>query len=239
MIKILFLLFQLASSAWAIDPNCTTTTHLGIYRCPSGSRDWYLSYTGVLDNTEGQWKTHIGSHTFIGRSTDTYVVNVASANLTSILFRVSHAGGTEIRGITDANTAAAGFVGQIISTNAVADRDPTISNVYYPISTTTLTAGNWSCTAACRLSVGGSMAATEVLCVLSTTQAGEDSTRLGGIASYSGVPSVSSRLILATDPRLYNVSTDTTLYLNARVIFTALGGGTWDSNSNIRCERIR
>lgn len=66
MLTLLVLIFGLASSAWAIDPACTTTPNLLMKRCPATSIDWYDSYTDIVDSLDDLAKTASSSFTVVG-----------------------------------------------------------------------------------------------------------------------------------------------------------------------------
>lgn len=56
----------IAPSAYALDAACTTTTNLGMARCPEDSTDWYESYTDQIDELDALAKTAKSSFTVQG-----------------------------------------------------------------------------------------------------------------------------------------------------------------------------
>lgn len=66
MLKIIVALFMFSTSAYAIDPACTLTPNLSLYRCPYRSTDWFPSYTGLVDGLDSLSKTTVSSFTVSG-----------------------------------------------------------------------------------------------------------------------------------------------------------------------------
>lgn len=64
----LAVLFGAHSELCALDANCTTTTNLGMARCPEESTDWYESYTDQIDELDALAKTAKSSFTVAGSS---------------------------------------------------------------------------------------------------------------------------------------------------------------------------
>jgi hypothetical protein len=71
--------------ACALDANCTTTTNLGMARCPEDSTDWYESYTDQIDELDALAKTAKSSFTVVGNAFSvggsTLVVNASSVTV--------------------------------------------------------------------------------------------------------------------------------------------------------------
>ena len=68
MLKIALLILFGSTPAMAIDPACTLTTNLSMNYCPSGSTDWYQSYTDIVNNLDALAKTAPSSFTVVGTS---------------------------------------------------------------------------------------------------------------------------------------------------------------------------
>lgn len=67
MLNVAALILLLAAPALALDPACTTTTNLGMARCPDNSEDWYESYTDQIDELDTLAKTaRLSSFTVTG-----------------------------------------------------------------------------------------------------------------------------------------------------------------------------
>lgn len=64
---IIFVLLS-GSKAIALDPACTLTTNLSMNYCPSGSTDWYQSYSDIVNNLDALAKTAPSSFTVLGAS---------------------------------------------------------------------------------------------------------------------------------------------------------------------------
>lgn len=66
LLMVALICFGSSAQATVIDPACTTTTNLSLYRCPAASRSWYQSYTGLVDELDVLSRTAKSSFTIQG-----------------------------------------------------------------------------------------------------------------------------------------------------------------------------
>lgn len=89
MISLLFsLLFLFSTSkANALDAACTTTTNLGIARCPEDSTDWYESYTDTIDELDALARTAKSTFSVTGNAfsvgVSTFLVSAGNVRIGS------------------------------------------------------------------------------------------------------------------------------------------------------------
>lgn len=75
------LLRMTSGSALALDPLCTKTANLNMNYCPSGSTDWYQSYTDLVYNLDGLSTGSVKAVNFSAVGNSTYSVTTTSGIL--------------------------------------------------------------------------------------------------------------------------------------------------------------
>lgn len=97
----------------AIDAACTTTTNLSIYRCPANSRDWYVSYTGIVDGLDSLAKTAPSSFTVLG------VLQAPSATLPTLVSSLTVVGTGGVRSTSGTFTATGSNTFSIVASSGI------------------------------------------------------------------------------------------------------------------------
>lgn len=140
-----------------------------------------------------------------------------------------------LTGYTDASSAAAGVVGEVLT--ATATSVATSSTVALNVVTLNLTAGDWEvfASAHCQRSTGGTRAFTYLQCSLSTTSATQAATEYQGVFDATGL-SPCDNMSVPVPSRYFSVSTSTPVYLVVVAIFSGTSSTT---DGQIHARRLR
>jgi hypothetical protein len=127
-------------------------------------------------------------------------------------------------GISNASNAAAGSLGQYVSSDIpIGSAVSLTTNVSSNITSVSLTAGDWMCSGTAGFLQTASTALTTISAATSTTSATLPLTEQGGYAALNlnFLGSNPYANVITVGQWRYNVSTTTTVYLVAKALFTA------------------
>lgn len=186
-----------------------------------------LSRTTVISNTSGT----------TARLNFTGTTNVYCSLPAEKTLWVDNGGKVVIPGRTDAGSAAAGNIGELISStvlvgSAVALTNNTAAN----ITSISLTAGEWDVSGVAILNPGGSTVLTSVFGWINTVSATPPTPPgSGGYAAWAG-SATASIIAQCVGPRQLSLSSTTTVYLGILANFTSTAPGGYGF---IRARRIQ
>lgn len=150
-------------------------------------------------------------------------------------------GSCSTAGVKDGSAASAGFVGELMSNSLGVAQIPSASASYVAIATVTLTAGDWYIWAVGAVDAGATTACTQIIFAISANNTATDS----GPHSYNTYGPASTVIVAngslqtAVVGRRVSISTTTPYYLLGRLLYTVLGGATFNTASTIYAMRIR
>ena len=139
-------------------------------------------------------------------------------------------------GVADGSDAAAGFIGQYVSSNSVATAAMAASTAYGNVVQIDLTAGDWDVTGSAVTSING--ATINVWSVAISTNSGNTTTaHVSGVNELAGRPAVSGAdENLGINNYRVSVTATTTVYMKARATYTS---GPPLMHGSIRARRVR
>ena len=138
-------------------------------------------------------------------------------------------------GTTTNDNAAAGQIGEFISSNVPAGSAvPLTSTSPANVTAISLTAGDWDVNGNVRESIAGGTTGTYLVGVISLATA--SLTEVTGGYSMTGQSALGTPAAVAVGPVRVSVAATTTVYLNAQAMFA---GGTMAAYGYIRARRVR
>jgi|SRR6185369_3605012 len=142
-------------------------------------------------------------------------------------------GGVKVKGFSDASAAAAGYIGEYMTSNiAFASRASISNNTAKDITSLTLTAGDWDVWGSSGYSLSG--ASTLVESYITTVSATQPDNSLMTLLKYASA-SITDLVVPAPMQRI-NVSTSTTVYLGGFCLFST---GAASAYGTIYARRVR
>lgn len=196
------------------------------------TRTYTFSNGGVADG--GQVDTEIAAVVNAINNADAGTATwtqVKAATLTSTT-------STVLKGTTTNDSAAAGNIGEIIS-SVYSDEDAAANNVYGDLTSISLTAGDWDVThMAIFVSNGGTW--TQALIAVSAT-AGDDSTGLADGSNMTTIQVASTSTAVVVAPLTVasfrvSIASTTTYYAKQRALYSA---GTLKYYGRLSARRVR
>lgn len=165
------------------------------------------------------------------------IVNKGDGTLLTGVSIDNAVGAVSITGTGTNDSAASGIVGEIISANS-AGVTPAASTSFANVASISLTAGDWDVEGTLQISEAATLAATYLICSISTSSAAQDSLNNGGVATKESFL-VSSNSYVSTGRRRISLSATTTVYFVAALTYTVLSTTTYAANSIVRARRVR
>ena len=138
-----------------------------------------------------------------------------------------------IVGVTDGSNAAAGNIGEYLE-SVVTGITSWVTNTGKNLTSLTLTPGDWDLSGSLGFNTA-SITGTGTLAQISTTSAGFDTSHEGQV-ELPTVPTTAGAVRLTLPTRRILISTNTTIFLVGRIIFSA---GTPTAEGYLRARRMR
>jgi len=167
----------------------------------------------------------------------TFTAGGTDSNI-GITFTTKGTGGVSLSGTTAADSAAAGYVGELLS-SANATGVAMTTGATTQIQTLTLTAGDWDVWGVFYTTVNALTTLGVHRCMLNTssaTFASPTTAQLSATNGIYGVQTTGTQVLLNTGMSRWNVSGSTTVYLNASASY---GTNTLTGNGSIYARRRR
>jgi len=139
----------------------------------------------------------------------------------------------QVKGTTTNDSAAAGYVGEVISSYAQSVAAPTSGQIG-DVTSITLTAGDWMMCGEIYATVSGGTL-TELTAAISTTSGNSSSGWISGDNAFYNWTISSTAFTVPVVPRRVSISSSTTYYLKISPLYT----GTCNGNGRITAWRIR
>lgn len=211
----------------------TQATFTAIVATPTTAANWDYIYS--LNTNSNLIPNLTGDVTSSGTAT---TAAATQANITTL----SYSSGVAVHGSNTNDSAAAGYVGEIITANSAGVSPSTFGSGSYGTiaSLLSLPAGDWDVEGVVNLSTGAALAScTQWGVQISTTNNGLDSASSGGLNWFTGTITASGTYYIPTGVRRMSLSTATNIYLTGQLTYGTLGSTTWGTNSFIRARRVR
>lgn len=154
------------------------------------------------------------------------------------LSTVGPASGLSIRGTNTNNNACAGCYGEYISLNASGSTNPTVSGTVINLMSMVLLPGDWDVEANVFFSSGTATGIQYLSGGLNTVNNAITTNQTGSFLLAFPFPAGLTWQI-PTGTRRFSLLTTTTIYLNATLNFSAIGTGTFNTNTFMRARRVR
>jgi len=190
--------------------------------------------TNNIVNTSLSGQTGTGS--FVGSTSPTLVTpTLGAANATSISFSST----TGIVGTTTNNNAAAGSVGELISSSVATPGTSLTSTVSADVTSILLTAGDWDVWGIVNCAVGGTTTTSRVSGWISSTSATPPTAPNNGAYAYmdlSAAANTGEPTYFYVGQIRFSISGNTTVYLSANCVFAV---STMSAFGFIGARRVR
>jgi len=178
-----------------------------------------------------------GTGTFAGSTSPTFVTpTLGAASATSISFSST----SGIIGTTTNNNAAAGSVGELISSTVLVGSAVSLTTgVSADITSISLTAGDWDVWGICNCTVGGTTTTSRVSGWISSTSATPPTAPNEGAYVYMDLSAASNTgepTYFYAGQRRYSLASTTTIYLSVNCVFAV---STMAAFGFIGARRIR
>lgn len=146
--------------------------------------------------------------------------------------------GVQVKGASDASTAAAGYVGEVISSSiAVGSAVSLTSTIAKTITSISLTAGDWDVWAVLNTNPASTTTTSVATGSISTTNNTLSTQSINTpLATISGASGATQPQVFSIGPGQQNISATTTIYLVANVTFAV---STMSAYGYIMARRIR
>lgn len=205
-----------------------------IFNQPGGSTVINAA-TVEVGNNNSAGSTYLqgnGGTVYIGNSTGSnFYINSSSTFTTT--------GVAQLFGTQTNDNAAARYIGEFINNTLASAQTPAATTAFVAISTITLTAGDWDINGTCELANGGTTAATDYGCAISSANTSRDAANANNICGESATEIVSVNSACGVGPRRVSLTGSTVYYLVAQLTYSTLGGATWTTNSTMQARRMR
>ncbi len=198
---------------------------------PGTSQNWMLSGGAgapSFSNTTTTGKTVDGTADEVqvqveGHSTQTSdILNVRKSDGTTSLLQVTNVNGTKIRGTTTNDNAAAGFVGEYISSTAASQNFPS-TGTYGDGVNISLTAGDWDVSAILLAGVASGSGTIRTFFGISTTSGNSGSGLVNGDNQFEMLPPTAAANSSGSIPAYrMSVSGNTTVYLKVNSVWSII-----------------
>lgn len=149
--------------------------------------------------------------------------------------------GGNIVGTNTNNNAAAGQVGEFVVASPGAPVTPGTSGTVVNFTSISLTAGDWDVDGSVSLATGATSAISQLSAFVTLTSAAIDSANSGAFfQELRSAFNVSSTYLYPIGTRRISIATTTTVFIAGTIVYTTLGGATFNQNGIlIRARRVR
>jgi hypothetical protein len=219
--------------------SATNATNTAITDNTSSSATWYPTIvsatTGNLPQTTSSTKLSFVPSTGVLTATQISASQITSS-AGNLIFSTS---GTGIQGTTTNDNANAGVVGEYVfsAVSAGATVNLPSSGTFVVVTSISLTAGDWDVSGSISFATqSGTVTLVNYLTGDTSTNSGDGGTN-GSLAQAQANNPNNGTIILAIPTYRYNITSTTTVYLNARASFT--GTATYGGYGTIRARRVR
>lgn len=161
-------------------------------------------------------QTQLGTKAPTASPTFTGTVTAPTCDITTI----THTGGTAIQGTNTNDSAAAGYIGEVISSQVTGNNNVGATATSFDLTSITLSAGDWEVWGSCRYSRNGAtFSATELQLWIGLTSANAAGTTAGieRTVESDSIPTTFSTMSLNVTPIRHSVTGSTTVYLGGFV----------------------
>lgn len=210
---------------------------------PAAGTSKRIKLTLIQDGTGGRLPTFANCIFLATGSSTATAINSAISSLTYFEAEAINgawvvASANQNLGVIDGSVAAAGYIGQVITSSVgITSATPLTTAIDKSITSITLTAGDWMVSG----NIGFIAAATTVPTKLTASISATNNTQAispndGGFAQIQATLGTASTNVLTTSPMRINIASTTTYYLVGTATFT---GATLSAYGSISARRLR